>query len=167
MAATATRLDHVTPIALPPSNVPERSVELGDEIVEVHCQRGRPPDDYEVDLLRCGVPGSPVGFTEPAARPVSLDGVAKMAADRKSDPPRRIGLLPQDDQGWTVDPLPLLEERLKIGAACQPLVSRQPPGQTVSRFRPFARRRFNVFRPPWVFIRSRKPWVFARRRRFG
>jgi len=30
-------------------------------------------------------------------------------------------------------------------------------GQTVSRFRPFARRRLSTFRPPLVFIRSRKP----------
>jgi hypothetical protein len=37
----------------------------------------------------------------------------------------------------------------------------------VSRLRPFARRRFSTFRPPFVFMRSRKPCVFARRRRLG
>ena len=61
----------------------------------------------------------------------------------------------------------LLEERLEIGAFGQPLASREAALYTVNRFRPFARRRFNTFRPPLVFIRSRKPWVFFRRRRFG
>jgi hypothetical protein len=37
----------------------------------------------------------------------------------------------------------------------------------VSRLRPFARRRASTFRPPFVFMRSRKPCVFARRRRLG
>jgi hypothetical protein len=37
----------------------------------------------------------------------------------------------------------------------------------VSRLRPFARRRFNTFRPPGVLMRSRNPCVFARRRVFG
>jgi len=37
----------------------------------------------------------------------------------------------------------------------------------VSRLRPFARRRLRTFRPPCVFIRSRKPCVFFRRRVFG
>jgi len=50
----------------------------------------------------------------------------------------------------------------------------QPAGQTdryrdetVSRFRPFARRRLRTIRPFLVCIRTRKPWVRARRRRFG
>ena len=38
---------------------------------------------------------------------------------------------------------------------------------TVSRLRPFARRRFSTFRPPGVFIRERNPCVFFRRRTFG
>ena len=38
------------------------------------------------------------------------------------------------------------------------------PGYTVSRLRPFARRRFNTFRPPNVLIRARNPCVFFRRR---
>jgi hypothetical protein len=39
--------------------------------------------------------------------------------------------------------------------------------QTVSLFRPFARRRFSTLRPPLVFIRCRNPWVFLRRRWLG
>jgi hypothetical protein len=56
---------------------------------------------------------------------------------------------------------------LKISAGGQPVSPREPARQTVSRFRPFARRRFNTFRPPFVFIRSRKPCVFFRRRTLG
>jgi len=40
-------------------------------------------------------------------------------------------------------------------------------GYTVSRLRPFARRRLSTFRPPCVFIRERNPCVFFRRRTFG
>ena len=38
---------------------------------------------------------------------------------------------------------------------------------TVSRFRPFARRRFNTNRPFFVLIRTRNPCVRLRRRVFG
>jgi len=38
---------------------------------------------------------------------------------------------------------------------------------TVSRLRPFARRRFNTVRPFLVLIRTRKPCVRRRRRRLG
>ena len=39
--------------------------------------------------------------------------------------------------------------------------------ETVRRFRPFARRRFNTRRPFFVAILTRKPWVRRRRRLFG
>lgn len=39
--------------------------------------------------------------------------------------------------------------------------------ETVSRLRPFARRRFSTSRPFFVAIRVRKPCVFLRRRRLG
>jgi hypothetical protein len=38
---------------------------------------------------------------------------------------------------------------------------------TVSRLRPFARRRFSTSRPFFVLIRTRKPCVFRRRLAFG
>jgi hypothetical protein len=38
---------------------------------------------------------------------------------------------------------------------------------TVSRLRPFVRRRFNTRRPFFVLIRTRKPCVFRRRLAFG
>ena len=39
--------------------------------------------------------------------------------------------------------------------------------ETVSRFRPLARRRLRTMRPFLVRIRTMNPWVRARRRRFG
>ena len=39
--------------------------------------------------------------------------------------------------------------------------------ETVSRFRPLARRRFRTSRPFFVLMRTRKPCVRRRRRRFG
>lgn len=43
----------------------------------------------------------------------------------------------------------------------------QRSSDTVSRFRPFARRRLMTWRPSLVAILTRKPWVFRRRRLFG
>ncbi len=43
----------------------------------------------------------------------------------------------------------------------------RPRHQTVSRLRPFARRRFSVSRPLRVRIRARNPWVLDRLRFFG
>jgi hypothetical protein len=96
-----------------------------------------------------------------------LHGVAQLSAHGEPHARRLVGLAPEDDEGRTVDAFAPLEERLKIGASGKSLSSGEPAGQTVSRFRPFARRRFNTFRPPLVFMRSRNPCVFARRRRLG
>ena len=45
--------------------------------------------------------------------------------------------------------------------------SERPRHQTVSRLRPFARRRLSVSRPLRVRIRARNPWVLDRLRFFG
>jgi hypothetical protein len=47
------------------------------------------------------------------------------------------------------------------------LILRYAGEETVSRFRPLARRRFRTSRPFFVLIRTRKPCVRRRRRRFG
>jgi hypothetical protein len=44
---------------------------------------------------------------------------------------------------------------------------RQAGEETVSRFRPLARRRFRTSRPFFVLMRTKKPCVRRRRRRFG
>src|SRR3989449_7322347 len=51
-------------------------------------------------------------------------------------------LAPEDGHGRPVNAFAPLEERLKVGAGRQPLVSREASRQTVSRLRPLARRRF-------------------------
>ena len=150
-----------------PRNAAERTVHLGDEVVELLRQRRGTADDHECHPIRRRAPSPPPGFTQPTARPISFHRISQLATDRESDLPLALGFAPEHDQGRSIDPLALRKERLKIRAPRQPLPSGERSGQTVSRLRPFARRRFSVFRPPCVFIRSRKPWVLARRRRFG
>src|SRR6185503_18106596 len=96
-----------------------------------------------------------------------LDGAAQLSAHGEPHTCRLVRLAPEHDEGRAIDSFASLEERLKFGAGGQSLSSREPASQTVSRFRPLARRRFNTFRPPFVFMRSRKPCVLARRRRLG
>jgi hypothetical protein len=140
---------------------------LPEQGLERSGERGRTADDHE--RRACGRRGARRAkcLAQPPARAIALDRVAKLPAHGEPDARWLVGLAPQHDERRTVDAFAPLEERLKIGASGQSLSSRESAGQTVSRFRPFARRRFNTFRPPLVFIRSRKPCVFARRRRLG
>jgi len=116
---------------------------------------------------RRGVAGRPVRLAQPAARAVALHGPADLPTHGEAGPPRLRRRAPEHDHRRPVNSLAPLEERLKFSAGRQPFAPRKPARQTVSRFRPFARRRLSTFRPPLVFIRSRKPWVFFRRRTFG
>ena len=154
-------------VRLPPRNSAERITHLGDEIVEVHGHRPRTADDHQCHPCGCGLARPPVRFPEPPPYPIALHRAAQLPTHGEADLSRRVRRPPEHDQGRSIDPLALLEERLEVGAPCQPLLSREPAGQTVSRLRPLARRRFSVLRPPCVFMRSRNPCVFARRRRFG
>jgi hypothetical protein len=104
-----------------------------------------------------GVPNRTVGLAQATARSVSLGGTADLPTHGESRASRLVRRLPEYDHGRPVNSLAPLEERLKISAAGQPFAPRKSAGQTVSRFRPFARRRLRTFRPPLVFIRSRKP----------
>ena len=140
---------------------------LSQQRLERRRQGGRPADDHERRAGRSGRASRPKGLTQTSPCPIALDGVAQLSAHREPDARRLVGVAPQHDERRTVDAFAPLEERLKIRSSGQPLSSRESAGQTVSRFRPFARRRFNTFRPPFVFMRSRNPWVFARRRRLG
>src|SRR6266705_2905419 len=109
----------------------------------------------------------PVALAQPAARAVALHGPADLPTHGEAGPPRLRRRAPEHDHGRPVNSLAPLEERLKFSAGGQPFAPRKPARQTVSRFRPFARRRLSTFRPPFVFIRLRKPWVFFRRRTLG
>jgi hypothetical protein len=104
-----------------------------------------------------GIPNRTVRLAQATARSVSLGGTADLPTHGESSASRLVRRLPEYDHGRPVNSLAPLEERLKFSAGGQPFASRKPAGQTVSRFRPFARRRLRTFRPPLVFIRWRKP----------
>jgi hypothetical protein len=141
------------------------------ELVRKHRERlpkrSETADDHQGRVRRRGASHRAVRFAQPSPRSVSLDGAADLPTHREAGAPWLVSRSPQYDHGRPVNSLATLEERLKISAAGQPFAPREPAVQTVSRFRPFARRRLRTFRPPFVFIRSRKPWVFFRRRTFG
>src|SRR5207249_11296870 len=145
----------------------QRVVELIYQRREGLPERRRATDDHERRVRRRGVPHRAVGLAKAAASAVSLHGAPHLPAHRKPGAARLGRRTPEYDHGRPVNSFAPLEERLKFSAGGQPFASRKPAGQTVSRFRPFARRRLRTFRPPLVFIRSRKPWVFFRRRTFG
>jgi hypothetical protein len=148
-------------------NTRQRSAQLPGEPRERLGERRRPTDDDERNLSRRGVSGSAIRLPQAATDTVSLDGVLELSAHGKAGARRFPRLTPQHDEGRSVDASASLEERLEFGAGGQPLASREAPRYTVSRLRPLARRRLSTFRPPFVFMRSRKPCVFARRRRLG
>ena len=131
------------------------------------AERGGTPDDHERRMRRRRATHRTVGLAEAPARPIALHGAPNLAAHGESSASGLIGRTPEYDHRRPVNPLAPLEKRLKISAGGQPFAPWKSAGQTVSRLRPFARRRLRTFRPPLVFIRSRKPWVFFRRRTFG
>jgi len=132
-------------------------VELVHKHREWLTERTRAADDHEGRVRRGGASHRAVCFAQPSPRSVSLDGPADLPTHGEAGAPWLVGRSPQYDHGRPVNSLAPLEERLEISAAGQPFAPREPAVQTVSRFRPFARRRFKTFRPPLVFIRSRKP----------
>jgi len=108
-----------------------------------------------------------VRLAQPPPRAVTLDGTADLTAHGEAGSARLGRRAPEHDHGRPVNSFAPLEERLDSGAGGQPFATWKAACQTVSRFRPFARRRLRTLRPPLVFIRSRNPWVFFRRRTLG
>jgi hypothetical protein len=142
-------------------------VELVGQHREWLPKRTGTADDHEGRMRGRRAPNRTVGLAQAAPCSVSLDGTPDLPTHGESGASRLVRRSPEYDHRRPINSLAPLEERLKISAASQPFAPRKPAGQTVSRFRPFARRRLRTFRPPLVFIRSRKPWVFFRRRTFG
>jgi len=132
-------------------------VELTGQRRERPTDRGGPTDDHERRVRGRGVAHRAVRLAETAPGAVSLHGATDLPTHGKSGAARLVRRTPEYDHGRPVNSLAPLEERLKFSAGGQPFASTKPAGQTVSRFRPFARRRLRTFRPPLVFIRSRKP----------
>src|SRR2546430_2702591 len=114
-----------------------------------------------------GLARRPIRFAQAATDAIAVNGTPDLAAHGEAHTTRFDALAPENDRGRPVNVFAPLEERPEVGAGGQPFASREASRQTVSRLRPLARRRFNTFRPPLVFIRSRKPCVFFRRRTFG
>ena len=99
-----------------------------------------------------------------ALRPVADDRVSNLVAGRDTKA-RRTDLVWQGEAGHEAAPIP--------GAVIVDLGELRPTAQfhrdddTVSRFRPFARRRFKTMRPFFVCMRTRNPCVRRRRCRLG
>ena len=108
-----------------------------------------------------------VRLAQTPPRAIPLDGAADLTTHGEAGSARLGRRAPEHDHGRPVNSFAPLEERLDVGAGGQPFATWKAARQTVSRFRPFARRRLRTLRPPLVFIRSRNPWVFFRRRTLG
>jgi hypothetical protein len=131
------------------------------------AQHGGSADYNERRAGRGNVTRGTICLAQSPSSAIALNGQAQLPTHGKADACRVVGFSPQHDERRTIDALAPLEERLKFGAGGQSVMSRKATAQTVNRLRPFARRRFNTFRPPFVFMRSRNPCVFARWRRLG
>ena len=115
------------------------------------------------DVYSCQWFMSPEELTNEPFRPITRDCVADLLAGSNTEPGRadRIG---QSEAGHESAP-----------KACPVFVDlevfRPSPQfhrvETVSRFRPLARRRLSTMRPFFVCMRTRKPWVRRRRRTLG
>jgi hypothetical protein len=132
-------------------------VELAGQRRERPAERGGAADDHQRGMRRRDVAHRAVRFAETASGAIALYSPTDLPAHGESGAPRLVRRTPEYDHGRPVNSLAPLEKRLKFSAGGQPFASRKPAGQTVSRFRPFARRRLRTLRPPLVFIRSRKP----------
>jgi hypothetical protein len=145
----------------------ERLPHLSQNDCKRLAQDGGTSDHHQRRPRRGDVTRGTIRLAQPAPRAITLHGQAQLATHGEANTYRVVRFSPEHDERRTVDPLAPLEERLEFGAGGQSLMSRKAATQTVNRLRPFARRRFNTLRPPFVFIRSRNPCVFARRRRLG
>ena len=150
-----------------PRNRRQGSAQLHGERRERLCQHRGTAHDHDGCALGRGVATRAVRLAQPAASPIALDGILELSTHGEPCTCRPRRLAPQHNEGGPVDTSASLEKRLKISAGGQPLASGKATRYTVSRLRPLARRRLSTFRPPFVFMRSRKPCVFARRRRLG
>ena len=123
-------------------------------------------------------------FAQASLGPIANDGVANPAGGNDPQPIaiERVGPADQRQKRRRDAPAAALHD-IEFGARSQPQrpMERARHGarrrahcgatdqfvETVSRFRPLARRRFSTMRPFLVRIRTMNPWVRLRRRRLG
>jgi hypothetical protein len=110
---------------------------------------------------------------------ISDDRASNLATDRYTETRAVRVRLAQHDEVRCVPPSRRSTERQVLPAAAHPRRFREALAygrghlgcfggiETVSRFRPLARRRFNTCRPPGDAMRARKPCVRLRRRLLG
>jgi len=103
-------------------------------------------------------------FSNEPFRPVADHRVANFLTGRNAEA-RRPHLVWEGEAGHQPAPIP----STVVIDLCElrPTPQFHRDDETVSRLRPFARRRFNTMRPFLVCMRTRNPWVRRRRRRFG
>ena len=104
-----------------------------------------------------------IGLPEPAPGAVADDGAPYAAAHREAHPAPPLPRPPERDEAQPLVSIALLKERLDFRGPPEPRaplkresarrMAPHAPRYTVSRLRPFARRRLSTFRPPCVFIR--------------
>ena len=138
-------------------------------------------DHHDVDALparRRG--GLAKNLTDQPLGAVSANGIPQLSR-RNDTHSRSVGSIRRHDhrQIAALAPATGFKNLLKLGSASKPAGGGKAEGhsgpvgpvyyddETVRRFRPFARRRFNTRRPFFVAILTRKPWVRRRRRLFG
>ena len=151
---------------------PEDSTHRSDERVAVGIDDRRPGDDEDVPAGLERGRHHPERLTESPARPVANHRAAEPPSRRQPEPGRPEIRPPESSvEQWvgSGDPLTLQRREIpRIGEHHEPRrLLAAPVRQTVSRFRPLARRAARTRRPPVDFIRARKPCSLARCRFLG
>ena len=158
------------------SPLPKASLEAVSVFGFKNSQAGveQVPLRYDNDVEARGDFVSTKDLSNQSFSTVSDDCAAELLGRRDAQPPD-VELVRQDEQRGVASGYPdaAIVNLPKIGAAANPLLwpecgRRQRYSLlTVSRLRPFARRRFSTSRPFLVLIRTRNPCVFLRCRVFG
>jgi len=150
----------------------EESTHRPDEHVALGIDDRRPGDDEDVPAGLERGRHHPERLTESPAHPVANHRAAQPPSSRQPEPGRPEIRPPEagvEQLMGSGDPLTLQRREVpRIGEHHEPrrLVAARVR-QTVSRFRPLARRAARTRRPPVDFIRARKPCSLARCRFLG
>lgn len=158
----------------------ERSGELSCCLCMACLRRSWLCDDHDVERRVDLTPAVAHDLSDGAFYVISNDGAADARADRDADaapclPAQRL----QNDEVFRVLPRPTSLYAKEFPPLPEPRELREGPApvsshpgcfggiETVSRLRPFARRRFSTLRPAGVAMRARNPCVRFRRRLLG
>ena len=115
---------------------------------------------------------APENLPRQTLRAIAIDRRAQLPRGSNAKTLRVPAIFEQEDRHEAAgDARAFVIDALEFRPTADPLVRPESlsghSSATVSRLRPFARRRLSTIRPFFVDIRTRKPWVFFRRRVFG